>query len=586
MAQYSGFFNAIYSDGEYDRKYNADDYTDNLAVVISNGVLRSNNDDLAVTASGLTITVAEGRAWIKGHYYYNDAPYTFAAASAPITGARYDRVFLRLDTSIAARSISLIYRQGIASSSPAKPSPIRAGSVYELVLADIYIEANTSSVTVTDTRSDKDLCGWVYSTSGDDSFFISLDNTFNEWFLSAKDTLASVTLFKRYRWRTVLDLASSQVQFSIPQYNAETSFIEVFINGILVNQGTDYTLSGNILTFSDTLVADTEIVVNAYKSIDGTGIQSVSDEITELQNKVAAIDTSANYDYVCTGLNDNLSISQIAQALYSGSYIADDVTSAANAFLTMLGGNTFLAELSSDAHLTINVIGNMGVSSPVSGSGTSSSRYKWFTLGVDATGDKRITFDFAKCNRFTVNCSGNTKNIIFYGTDMSLKNVDISAKCNAAGCEIEMFAGQYNSGNISVENSRLKITTTANAKISENGTFINCEVYCSSSDANAFCFAPETDSLIRLIGGTYRAYTASPISENISAIFYTYSTATNGCVMAYNINCPIVPVSAFYQKYLAVTYAGKTYINGVITTLNSLGDYNEIVGKVSYNKIS
>ena len=86
--QKSGFFNALNNNGVYDRKYNANDYSDNLAVIISNGVLRSENDDLRVTASGMVVTVGVGRAWINGHYYYNDAPHSFAAAVAPAGGTR------------------------------------------------------------------------------------------------------------------------------------------------------------------------------------------------------------------------------------------------------------------------------------------------------------------------------------------------------------------------------------------------------------------------------------------------------------------------------------------------------------------
>ena len=68
MAEKSGFFNALNVGGEYDRTYNANDYSDNLAVIIGNGVLRSQYDDLKVTASGMVATVGVGRAWINGHY--------------------------------------------------------------------------------------------------------------------------------------------------------------------------------------------------------------------------------------------------------------------------------------------------------------------------------------------------------------------------------------------------------------------------------------------------------------------------------------------------------------------------------------
>ena len=237
--QKSGFFNALLTNGEYDRKYNANDYCDNLAVVISNGVLRGVEDSLKVTASGMVVTVGVGRAWINGHYYLNDTPYSFAAVSAPTGGTRYDRVFLRLNKNLSVRSISLVYQQGTAANNPTKPEPVREGNVYDIVLADIYVGTNATSVTVTDTRGHTNICGWVYSTSGDNSFFTSLDATFNEWLDEKKDTLASTTNVKRYNWRTLLESANKIVIFNIPQYNAETSFIDVYVNGSLVTEGAD-----------------------------------------------------------------------------------------------------------------------------------------------------------------------------------------------------------------------------------------------------------------------------------------------------------------------------------------------------------
>lgn len=584
MAQHSGFFNALMSNGVYDRTYNANDYCDNLAVVISNGVLRSENDDLKVTSSGMACTVAAGRAFIKGHYYYNDSPMTFAAVTAPIGGQRYDRIFLRLNTDVAARSISLVYVQGTASNSPVKPSPTRSGNIYDLCLADIFVDTNATSVVVTDTRANSDICGWVYSTAGDNSFFTSLDNSFTEWFDSAKDTLSSVTLFKRYNWTTTLQLAAQTVTFNIPQWDAETCFLEVYVNGILETQGTDYTIANSNITFSGTLVAGTEITVKVYKSIDGTGIESVSGEITQLQNQVAAIEGDTAYTYVCTNSNDNISLSQIAQAIYNGSYTETEVTAQAAAFLSGIGGNTYLAALPSDAQITISVIGALGASTPFAGSGTSTDRYKWFSLGIDAASEKRVIFDFANCSKIDILASASTDNIVFYGTDMTIKNVNISARCNASACAIEMVAGRYNYGQITVEDSRLRIDTTGKAVIGENGTFFNCYTYASSADSHALNFCPTTESLVRVIGGTHYAYTASAASDNISAIFYTYSTETNAVIIAQGINCPTIAKTNFYQKYLSVAYAGKTYINGATSTLTSAGTYNETAGLINKNK--
>ena len=373
MAERSGFFNAVYRNGEYDRKYNANDYSDNLAVIISNGVLRSENDDLRVTASGMVCTVGAGRAWINGKYYYNDAPISFAAVSAPAGGSRWDRIMLRLDNDVASRSIALRYVQGVAANTPTKPEPVRSGNVFELVLADIFVGTNAASVVVTDKRADASLCGWVYSVSGDESFFKTLDKDFAEWFLQKKDTLSSVTLFKRYGWQKVLDASATVVPFSIPQYDEETSFIEVYVNGVLVTEGADFTRSGSIITFPYPLIAGTEIVVRAYKSIDGTGIQSVADEITELQNQVAALNAAGDSVYVCNGVDDNVQLSLIAKAWLEG---GDDYSSK-----------------------TIRVYGTFGAQAPYAGDGSIFAPYQWIAVAGDNYANRKIVFDFSCCSQ-------------------------------------------------------------------------------------------------------------------------------------------------------------------------------------------
>lgn len=578
MAQKSGFFNALNNGGVYDRTYNADDYSDNLAVVISNGVLRSSDDDLKVTANGLNLSVNAGRAWIRGHYYRNDGSYALPAISAPTGGSRIDRVILRFDKTITVRSITLQYLTGNAAVSPVAPALTRNDNIYDLCLAEITIAANATSVSINDTRSDTDLCGWVYSVVGDNSFFVSLDNDFDEWFEDVKDTLASVTLFKRYKWETTLASATSSVNFSIPQYDPDTCFIEVYVNGMLAD---DYTVSASVITFSATLIAGTEVTVCCYKSIDGTGIMSVSDEITQLQNQYATLDGVSKLTYNATGQDDNISLSQIAQAIYAGSYDSQNVTAACNAFLTALGGNTWLAALPTNAHVTIEVVGILACSTPAYGSGTAQSRYRYFNLSLVGTNDKRIIFDFAKAETISIVCGTGTANIIFYGTDLDIRNASVIASATGAGTSIQMVAGS-NVGRSNCETCRFEIDTTGDARIAQQGTFLNCDTLAKSSAGHSLLFVPDSDDLIRVIGGTHRAYAA--VSGKTAAIFYTYGTETNAVIMASAINCPTVSVTDYWQQYLSVAYAGKTIIDMVTSTMNSDGSYNTITNQIWKSK--
>lgn len=580
MSEKSGFFNSLLVSGDYDRKYNANDYSDNLAVVMSNGVLRSVADDLKVTASGMVATVNAGRAWIEGHYYYNDSQLSFPAVTAPVGGNRYDRVMLRLNKSINVRNVSLVYVQGTAAASPTKPAPTRTTEIYDLVLADIYVATNATSVVVTDTRSDNTICGWLYSTSGDNSFFTSLDNSFHDWFSDVRDELASVTLFKRYTWSETLAAAGTTVAFNIPQYDADTCFIEVFVNGILDSH---YTQSNNVLTFSGTLTAGTVVTVKCYKSIDGTGIMSVSEEITILQNAVAALQGVSKFTYTCTGSNDNIALSQIAQAFYDGSYIVGSLSAAAEAFLTGIGGNTYLATLTDEFQATINVTGTLGATTPYAGSGTSSSRYRYFSLGVADQTAKRIVFDFAKCPKINITCSANTDNIIFYGTDMFIRNATVIASSSAASCHITMAVGSTRL-NTNFENCRFIVRTTGKSVIANYGNFINCDMHVKSSGDNAFCIDAKSAGLTRLYGGTYFAYTGS--ASKISSVLNVENTETNAVILADNLNCPVIAQSGYYQNFYARHNAGKTIINSICTTMNPSGsvDYIVVRDKISINK--
>ena len=528
MAQHSGFFNSLNVNGAYDRKYNANDYSDNLAVVIGNGVLRSINDDLNVSASGMAVTVAAGRAWINGRYYYNDAPITFAAVTAPTGGSRYDRVILRLNTDLGGRKIELMYVQGTAANTPTKPAPVRDGNIYDLVIADIFVGTNATSVVVTDTRSDAELCGWVYSTSGDNSFFQTLDNSFESWFSEKKDTLSSVTLFKRYGWRTVLSSASKNVQFVIPQFDEETCILEVFVNGVLDVDGVDYTRSGAMLTFANNLISGTEIIVRVYKSIDGTGILSVSDEITELQNEVAALNKSTEYEYVCNGVDDNVKIGNIVSAFQSGEGYGS---------------------------MRLKVLGTFGATAPARGSGTSSSVYGWFNFYQESAPTRRCVVDFSNCSAINLPITDGTTNIVFYGSWVDVVGANVVANNSSSNTIIRIFNSA--SGVIRCENSRFWVTSYQDSYISNSGTFTNCRGSIANVINNSYCFLPSDAGLLRVNGGEYYAYTGSTSAK--SAI--VGQSSANAVSILYGVNAPTVSRSGFYQTNSLIQFVGGGIMN-------------------------
>jgi hypothetical protein len=560
MALTSGFYNAFLVNGDYDRKYNAEDYSDNMGAIIKTGVLRDGNNGLRVTANGLVLSVAPGRAWIEGHWVKLDTAHTFAAISPPVGDySRIDSVCLRIDPNESARKASLLVRTGTPASSPAAPAPVRADGVYEIVLARVRVAPGASSVTVTDMRANASVCGWVTTPVGYDDYFTAMDAAFEEWFSEKRNTLSSVTLFKQYSWRTVLSTATNKVTFSIPQYDSSgVDIIQVFVNGLFEVEGVDYTLSGSTITFgtggggTGSKVAGTEIVVICYKSIDGTGLASVADRMTAMENTVATLAAENEYIYICNGVNDNVMLSRLAQAWLNG-------------------GTDYGSKI-------VRVYGTFGASAPNSGSGTSASNYRWFDVGSGGATNRKITFDFTGCSQITINCTADTHNIIFFGLHVNIIGANVVA---TGGAAVYMFsvAAQVV---INAEKCRFWITSLAGI-ISRGGTFKDCRVSLTTNNTDAFAFNVMSGGLLRLFGGEYYAYAPS---NNQSAVVYVNSAQTGAVVLTYGINCPNAARSSYVQTNAinCLTQDASCSFTDTITTLPIVAMGQNIRGTIAQDK--
>lgn len=559
MALTSGFYNAMLTNGDYDRKYNADDYKNVFAAFIKDGVRRSGADDFKVSASGLALTVKLGYAVCGGRWVHLDADYSLGSITPPVGDySRIDSVVLRIDARETTRAASLLIRAGTPAASPSAPSKDTTTGVTELILAHVRVAPGATSVSLTDTRPNANLCGWITTPVGYDDYFVSLESQFDEWFASARDKLASVTLFKQYRWRTVLSGTSSEVTFNIPQYTSGgTDIIQVYVNGLLETEGVDYTLSGSRITFitagggNGTKVAGTEIVVLCYKSIDGTGLGSVSDEVTALQNQVAKLSNVDDYVYVCNGKTDNVELSKIAAAWLSG-------------------------EDNYDSKI-IRVYGTFGATAAHSGSGTSASPYIWFRVGSGNATNRKIIFDFSGCSRIAISCADGTYNTIFYGMNADIIGANVVA---TGGANITMFS-TVAATVVHARDCRFWITANT-GYIARGGTFKNCRCSLTTNDGDAFCFNVLSGGLLRLFGGEYYAYAPT---GNQSAVVYVNSAQTNAVAMTYGINCPTNARSGYVQTNAinVLTDSAKCSFTDTVTALAIVAAGQNIRGTIAHS---
>lgn len=538
MAQNSGFFNAFLSGGVYDRTYNANDYCDNLATIIKTGVRYSKEDDLKVTAGGgMQINVGAGRAWINGHWYYNDTAYTgLTLATAPSgSNARIDRVVLRLDTSISARSIILAVKTGTAAASPVAPALTRGGNVYEIALADITVGAGVLSVnagSIKDLRADGNLCGWASSV-----------------------TPAIMSMVQRYSDKINITANTSAFQFNIAQYDETEAgaLLDVYINGIYTPPE-KYTLVGKTITMkSGTLIVGTVIDVVLTKSIEAEGLETAAEKLATLEQAVADLDAFGEYHYNCNGINDNVVLSQIAQAWLNG---GDD-----------------------NGSKVVHVYGKCGIQAAYGGDGTSSNPFVWFRFGSGGAMTRRIIFDFSGAEQIDVPVPANTHNILFFGLEVNIKGANVVA--NQGTATIYAFSSAAATV-VHAERCRFWVNALA-GYISRSGTFRDCRISFSCAGADAFIFNVLSGSLLRVFGGEFYAY-APP--SNSSAVVYVNSAQTSAVAMTYGMNCPKVERSGFVQTYAVnvLTDSALCSFTDTVTTLTMQAAGQNIRGTIAISR--
>ena len=152
MAYRSGFFNSKQNtDGSYDRTYDANDISNYLGGLISDGVVQSSADALQVSVeqASMQVQIRPGRAFLNNRWFTADSVITLPLTRAHGTLSRITAVALRFDE--VNREVIPVCVDGTLASSPVAP---QLDDKY-LLLALVAVPANPSNlsqITVTDSR--------------------------------------------------------------------------------------------------------------------------------------------------------------------------------------------------------------------------------------------------------------------------------------------------------------------------------------------------------------------------------------------------------------------------------------------------
>lgn len=205
MENYALFYNS----NNGDRVYDADSMTEWLLPFFKTGVF---NGQLRVTANNdMTVTIDAGYCNVKGKVKPFRQKTTFDLETASGTLNRIDNVILRRDDTL--RDIYLMIEKGGNAQQPTAPPLVRSGAIYDLKLAEIYIEAGTIRITqeeITDCRMNADVCGWVASTVEEIDF--------------SQVTEQFEAYFTRYKRQIAGDYAAFLDQLGLTETQAEAAY--------------------------------------------------------------------------------------------------------------------------------------------------------------------------------------------------------------------------------------------------------------------------------------------------------------------------------------------------------------------------
>lgn len=303
MAFSYGFFDAKEVSGELDRTYTSKNFCDYLSSLICNGIQDNYGDCFSFSADGLSITIGTGKAWINGHYFINDSPYTidlsdYQDESLP----RFVAVSIVCDTSEDVRNVHIEVTAGTPSSNLETIDFSDTPQKTRLRLYNIRLNPSATSLSeldLYDYREDENICGYVKCILGK----CRITDVINEF----QNTTAEVQELKQQ----VEDLA--KVETEMQEYIIKTGNLQNkvdtlfgivgFISGeeiidagkigdkiyyVLYGNGTaEFIGSGETYDFSNQIISDDGIIT---PFLNNTNVKEliISDEITYLGNMLFA----------------------------------------------------------------------------------------------------------------------------------------------------------------------------------------------------------------------------------------------------------------------------------------------------------
>lgn len=536
-----GFYDSKVVNGQNDRTYSAKDMRKPYDTIFTDGIQpeadgTAGNTLKVTSAGGMRITVAKGYAKIGGAWFENPSAYSIELDTAGSTD-RYDCVIIKNDDNDDAREPQIYIKS--LTRAPVVGDLMRSNNVFEICVAYVRVPAfavSISDANITDTREHGRIDG---GGSG-------LCNIMSG---------VGAMVVRTYRNTKYTERAGQTgITIGIPQFNKERDHLTVIIEGRILSADA-YTIPSNTYVELDLglPVIGTRVDFEVRKNVNAAGADTVVQEVGGLLNEVASINKTLEHHYYCNGSTDNVHISEIVK--------------------TFLQGGNY-------GSLDLKVHGTFGATSPVSGTGVSTSAYKWFDFYL-ASPTRRATVDFTDCSQITIDVTNGTYNIAFYADYIRIVGANLFMQNNASGTNNRVFSSAK--GEIFAENCRFWITGYSGCTVAECGTFTNCRASVTNTTGHSYCFASASTTLLRINSGEYYAYTAS--SSHYSAVVGLTSGA-DAVAILYGVNAPTAARSGYYQTHALYQTTGVLNCRDLISalTLNVVSGQSNVAGTIAKSK--
>ena len=321
-----GFFDSVNND----RLYTADQMNRPYKRLVSNGVFATPqgtpSTDLQVISAGngMAIVVQTGAGIFADKWFENPSGIQIAVPANSGIVPRFDSVIVQVDKRESGRVGNIVYRTGTAATNPQPPAINTVENVVEYRLANVYVASGAQNINndaITDCRGSSD-CPWITSLI----YQVDTSTLFNQWqaayqsyYSESTQSFEEFTEEQREAWEqflqnltddltvatNVIMLTSnyvapstvSNVPIQIPSYDPDTDILMVYVNGLRVAEGVQYTLAANktSINLKSNVTAGQTVMFTVFKSIIAADLQTTVTAIQQLNTRISQITADSGW---------------------------------------------------------------------------------------------------------------------------------------------------------------------------------------------------------------------------------------------------------------------------------------------------